>query len=50
MHRKTIVVSLMMLFFLTSVFAFADDVKGMIITRTGDTLIVKSGDRKRSWF
>ncbi|MGA9308591.1 MAG: OmpA family protein [Candidatus Sulfotelmatobacter sp.] len=46
MHRKTIVVSLMMLFFLTSVFAFADDVKGMIITRTGDTLIVKSGDQK----
>jgi OOP family OmpA-OmpF porin len=46
MHRKTIVVSLMTLFFLTSVFAFADDVKGMIITRTGDTLIVKSGDQK----
>jgi len=46
MHRKTIVVSLMTLFFLTSVFAFADDVKGMIITRTGETLIVKSGDQK----
>jgi OmpA-OmpF porin, OOP family len=46
MHRKTIVVSLMTLFFLTSIFAFADDVKGMIITRTGDTLIVKSGDQK----
>ncbi|MGD0470221.1 MAG: OmpA family protein [Terriglobales bacterium] len=45
MHRKTIVVSLMTLFFLTSVFAFAaDKVKGMIITRTGDTLIVRSGD------
>jgi len=45
MHRKTIVVSLMTLFFLASVFAFAaDKVKGMIITRTGDTLIVRSGD------
>jgi OOP family OmpA-OmpF porin len=46
MHRKTIVISLMTLFFLTSVFAFADNVKGMIITRTGETLIVKSGDQK----
>jgi OmpA-OmpF porin, OOP family len=47
MHRKTIVVSLLTLFFLTSVFAFAGDkVKGMIITRTGETLIVKSGDEK----
>ena len=45
MHRKQIVVSLMTLFFLTSVFAFAGDkVKGMIISRTGETLIVKSGD------
>jgi outer membrane protein OmpA-like peptidoglycan-associated protein len=47
MHRKTIAVSLMTLFFLTSLFAFAaDKVKGMIITRTGETLIVKSGDEK----
>lgn len=44
MHRKKFVVHLMTLFFLTSVLAFADDVKGMIITRTGETLIVKSGD------
>jgi OmpA-OmpF porin, OOP family len=45
MHRKTIVVSLMTLFVLTSVLAFAGDkVQGMIITRTGETLIVKSGD------
>jgi OOP family OmpA-OmpF porin len=44
MHRKKFVVHLMTLFFLTSAFAFADDVKGMIITRTGETLIVKSGD------
>jgi OOP family OmpA-OmpF porin len=45
MHRKTIVVSLMALFFLASVFAFAGDkteVKGMINTRTGETLIVQS--------
>jgi OOP family OmpA-OmpF porin len=45
MQRKTIVVSLMALFFLASVFAFGGDkaeVKGMIITRTGETLIVKS--------
>jgi OmpA-OmpF porin, OOP family len=47
MHRKTIAVSLMALFFLTSVFAFAaDKVKGMIITRTGETLIVQSGNEK----
>jgi outer membrane protein OmpA-like peptidoglycan-associated protein len=47
MQRKTIVVSLMALFFLASVSAFAGDkaeVKGMIITRTGETLIVKSGE------
>jgi OOP family OmpA-OmpF porin len=47
MHRKTIVVSLMALCFLASVSAFgagADktEVKGMIISRTGETLIVKS--------
>jgi OOP family OmpA-OmpF porin len=46
MQRKTIVASLMALFFLTSVFALGGDkaeVKGMITTRTGETLIVKSG-------
>ena len=43
MHRKTIVVSLMAL---ASVFAFGGDkveVKGMIIARTGETLVVRSG-------
>ena len=47
MHRNTIAVSLTALFFLASVFAFAGDkakVKGMIIARTGETLIVKSGE------
>ena len=47
MHRKAIVGSLMALFILTSVFARAGDktkVNGMITTRTGETLIVKSGD------
>src|SRR5438477_8446316 len=46
MHGNKIVASLMALFFLASVFAFGRDkaeVKGMIITRTGETLIVKSG-------
>ncbi len=45
MPQKTIVVSLMVLFFLASVFAFGGDkaeVKGMIVARTGETLIVKS--------
>jgi outer membrane protein OmpA-like peptidoglycan-associated protein len=45
MHGKPIV-SLMALFFLASVFAFGGDkaeVTGMILTRTGETLIVKSG-------
>ena len=45
MHRKTIVVSLMAL---ASVFAFGGDkaeVKGMIIARTGETLIVRSGQQ-----
>jgi OOP family OmpA-OmpF porin len=45
MHRITTVVSLMALLFLTS-FALGSDkteVKGMITTRTGETLIVKSG-------
>jgi OmpA-OmpF porin, OOP family len=47
MHRKTLVVSLMALSLLVSVFAFGGDkakVKGMIRSRTGETLIVKSGD------
>src|SRR5438477_9925090 len=47
MHRKTMLVSLMALFFLASVSAFAGDkaeVKGMITARTGETLIVKSGE------
>jgi OmpA-OmpF porin, OOP family len=48
MHRKTIAVSLMALFFLASVSAFGAsgdkvEVKGMITSRTGETLIVKSG-------
>src|ERR1700757_605122 len=49
MQRKTIVVSLMALFFLASVSAFGASgdkakVKGMITSRTGETLIVKSGE------
>ncbi|MFZ0522072.1 MAG: OmpA family protein [Candidatus Acidiferrales bacterium] len=43
MHRKTIVLSLMALSFLASASAFGADVKGMIISRAGDTLVVKSG-------
>ena len=42
MHQKTIVVSLIVLSSLASVSAFGADVKGMIISRTGETLIVKS--------
>jgi OmpA-OmpF porin, OOP family len=45
MHRRTIVVSLTALFFVAAVSAYgADKVKGMITARTGETLIVKSGD------
>src|SRR4029077_14391192 len=47
MQRKTIAVSLTALFFLASVFVFAGDkaeVKGMIIARTGETLVVRSGE------
>src|SRR5438093_11851021 len=47
MHRKTMLVSLMALFFLASVSAFAGDkaeVKGMITARTGGTLLVKSAE------
>jgi len=46
MQRRMTVVSLMALLFLASVFAFGDDkakVKGMINTRTGETLVVQSG-------
>ena len=46
MHQKTIV-SLLALFFLASVSAFAGDkaeVKGMITARTGETLIVQSAN------
>jgi OmpA-OmpF porin, OOP family len=50
MHRNTIVVSLMALFFLASLSAFGasgdkTNVKGMITSRTGETLTVKSGER-----
>ncbi|HEX4921769.1 MAG TPA: hypothetical protein VFV92_13650, partial [Candidatus Bathyarchaeia archaeon] len=48
MHRRTIVVSLMTLSFLASVSAFGASgdkakVKGMITTRTGEMLMVRSG-------
>src|ERR1700747_1362514 len=50
MERKTVVVSLMTVLFLTSVAALGASgdkakAKGMITTRTGETLIVKSADR-----
>jgi outer membrane protein OmpA-like peptidoglycan-associated protein len=49
MERKAILASLFMLFVLASTSAFAAsgdkaEVKGMIIARTGETLIVKSGE------
>src|SRR5580704_10657586 len=43
MHRKMSVLCLSASFFLASVSAFGADVKGMIISRAGDTLIVKTG-------
>jgi len=46
MHRKATVATLMGLLFVASLFAFGGDktqVKGMINTRTGETLIVQSG-------
>jgi outer membrane protein OmpA-like peptidoglycan-associated protein len=51
MYRKTIVASLMTMFFLPagSVFGASDEkteVKGMIISRTGETLLVSSSGRK----
>jgi OmpA-OmpF porin, OOP family len=49
MHRKTIEVSLMAVFFLATVSAFGGNgdkarAKGMITSRTGETLIVKTAD------
>jgi OmpA-OmpF porin, OOP family len=47
MQRKTVVVNLIALFFLASVTAFGADkaeVKGMITSRTGETLLVKSAE------
>jgi OmpA-OmpF porin, OOP family len=51
MHRKTIVVSLIALFFLASVSAFAASgdkakAKGMIIARAGETLVVETTEGK----
>jgi OOP family OmpA-OmpF porin len=49
MHRKMMVVSLIALFLQVSMGAFAADgdrFKGMIITRTGDTLIVSNANGK----
>jgi OmpA-OmpF porin, OOP family len=51
MHRKTIVVSQMAMFFLASVFAFGASgdktkVKGMIIARNGETLLVETANEK----
>jgi hypothetical protein len=49
MKRKAIVVSLMTVLFVTSVAAFGQDkakVKGMIVSRTGETLIVNGPDGK----
>ena len=49
MQRRRIVASIATLFFLTSVCAFAGDkaeVKGIIIARTGETLIVNNPDGK----
>jgi OmpA-OmpF porin, OOP family len=46
MHRKVTVATLMGLLFLAALFAFGSDktqVKGMINTRTGETLVVQSG-------
>jgi OOP family OmpA-OmpF porin len=51
MHRKTIVVSLIALFFLASVSAFGASgekakAKGMIIARAGETLVVETAEGK----
>ena len=42
MSRNMNLVSLMAVFFIASVPAFGANIKGMIINRTGETLIVKS--------
>jgi OmpA-OmpF porin, OOP family len=42
MHRITVLGTLMLSFLLASAYALGDDVKGMIISRNGDSLIVKS--------
>lgn len=51
MQRKTIVLSVMTVFFVTSVFVFGAvgdkaKVKGMIISRAGETMVVKTSDGK----
>ena len=51
MHRKTIIVSLMTLFFLASLTAFGASgdkakVQGMIIARAGETMIVQTSEGK----
>ena len=52
MHRKKIAASLMALVVLAVIPAFGEDsqVKGMIMSRTGDTLVVNTGAGKtRRW-
>jgi len=44
MQRTAILVNTMALFFIASVSAYADNVKGMIVSRSGATLMVKSGE------
>ena len=49
MNRKAIVLSLMALFLTTSICSFAQEkakAKGMIISRTGETLLVKTSEQK----
>ena len=51
MHRKTIIVSLMTLFFLASLTAFGASgdkakVQGMIISRAGETMVVQNSEGK----
>jgi len=48
MQRSTILRNLMGLVFLAAVSAYGDDVKGMIISRSGDTLTVKSDEGSTS--
>src|SRR5437588_2449143 len=44
MHRRIVEVSVTALLCLAAVSAFGDKVKGTITNRTGETLVVKSGD------